>query len=67
MTSSIISRRPCARTRHQKIFEKQGVNQDGKVVGRFRATGVRPKVSERLLAAGIRLPASMFEGVVEVR
>ena len=48
-------------------FEKQGVNQDGKVVGRFRATGVRPKVSERLLAAGIRLPASMFEGVVEVR
>ena len=36
-------------------------------IGRFRATGVRPKVSERLLAAGIRLPTSMFEGVVEVR
>ena len=49
------------------VFEKMGLNQDGKVVGRFRATGVRPKVSERLLAAGIRLPASMFEGVVEVR
>ena len=49
------------------VFEKAGVNQDGKVVGRFRATGVRPKVAERLLAAGIRLPASMFEGVVEVR
>ena len=49
------------------VFEKAGVTQDGKVVGRFRATGVRPKVSERLLAAGIRLPASMFEGVVEVR
>jgi pilus assembly protein CpaF len=49
------------------VFEKQGVNQEGKVVGRFRATGVRPKVSERLLAAGIRLPGSMFEGVVEVR
>jgi pilus assembly protein CpaF len=49
------------------VFEKQGVNQEGKVVGRFRATGVRPKMSERLLAAGIRLPASMFEGVVEVR
>ena len=48
-------------------FEKLGVTQDGKVIGRFRATGVRPKVSERLLAAGIRLPASMFEGVVEVR
>ncbi|HET9270658.1 MAG TPA: CpaF family protein [Vicinamibacterales bacterium] len=49
------------------VFEKAGVTQEGKVVGRFRATGVRPKVSERLLAAGIRLPASMFEGVVEVR
>jgi pilus assembly protein CpaF len=49
------------------VFEKAGISQEGKVVGRFRATGVRPKVSERLLAAGIRLPAAMFEGVVEVR
>jgi pilus assembly protein CpaF len=49
------------------VFEKLGVNQEGKVLGRFRATGVRPKMSERLLAAGIRLPASMFEGVVEVK
>jgi pilus assembly protein CpaF len=49
------------------VFEKMGVSPEGKVVGRFRATGVRPKVAERLLAAGIRLPASMFEGVVEVR
>src|SRR5215831_17888830 len=49
------------------VFEKMGVSQEGKVVGRFRATGVRPKVAERMLAAGIRLPASMFEGVVEVR
>jgi pilus assembly protein CpaF len=49
------------------VFEKMGVNQEGKVVGRFRATGVRPKVAERMLAAGIRLPAAMFEGVVEVR
>jgi len=49
------------------VFEKAGVSQEGKVLGRFRATGVRPKVSERLLAAGIRLPGSMFEGVVEVK
>jgi pilus assembly protein CpaF len=49
------------------VFEKAGVNQDGKVLGRFRATGVRPKMAERMLAAGIRLPGSMFEGVVEVR
>ena len=49
------------------LFEKMGVTQDGKVVGRFRATGVRPKVCERLKASGINLPADMFEGVLEVR
>jgi pilus assembly protein CpaF len=49
------------------LFEKAGVTQDGKVIGRFRATGVRPKLSERLRASGIHLPADMFEGVSEVR
>jgi pilus assembly protein CpaF len=49
------------------LFEKMGVTQDGKVIGRFRATGVRPKCCERLKASGIHLPADMFEGVTEVR
>src|SRR3954468_10238420 len=49
------------------LFEKLGLNQDGKVIGRFRATGVRPKACERLKAAGVVLPPDMFEGVVEVR
>jgi pilus assembly protein CpaF len=48
-------------------FEKLGVDQNGKVLGRFRATGVRPKACERLKAAGVLLPPDMFEGVVEVR
>ena len=48
-------------------FEKLGVAQDGKVIGRFRATGVRPKACERLKTSGIHLPADMFEGVMEVR
>ena len=48
-------------------FEKAGVTQDGKVIGRFRATGVRPKICERLKASGIHLPPDMFEGVTEVR
>jgi pilus assembly protein CpaF len=43
------------------LFERTGVRQDGKVTGRFRATGVRPKCSERLAAAGYKLPADMFE------
>src|SRR5437762_5561727 len=49
------------------LFEKMGITQDGKVIGRFRATGVRPKCCERLKASGIHLPADMFEGVTEVR
>jgi pilus assembly protein CpaF len=48
-------------------FEKVGVTQDGKVIGRFRATGVRPKCCERLKVCGIHLPPDMFEGVTEVR
>ena len=49
------------------LFEKVGITQDGKVTGRFRATGVRPKCCERLKTAGIHLPADMFEGATEVR
>jgi len=49
------------------MFEKIGVSPEGKAIGKFRATGVRPKCSDRLRAAGIQLPATMFEGVVEVR
>ncbi len=49
------------------MFEKLGVTQEGKVIGRFRATGVRPKMCERLRACGINLPADMFEGVMEIR
>src|SRR5450631_3216326 len=49
------------------VFDKMGVTQDGKVIGRFRATGVRPKCCERLKMSGIHLPADMFEGVTEVR
>ena len=49
------------------LFEKTGVTQEGRVLGRFRATGVRPKICERLRASGINLPAEMFEGVMEIR
>ncbi|HTL01888.1 MAG TPA: CpaF family protein [Vicinamibacterales bacterium] len=48
-------------------FDKLGLGPEGKVVGRFVATGVRPKVCERLRAAGITLTADMFDGQVEVR
>jgi pilus assembly protein CpaF len=48
-------------------FDKVGIGQDGRVIGRFVATGVRPKVCERLLTSGVHLPGDMFDGVVEVR
>ena len=45
------------------MFEKIGITREGKVSGRFRASGIRPKCSDRLAAAGWPLPADMFEHV----
>ena len=36
------------------------------VLGRFAATGIRPKFYEKLLSAGIRLRPDLFDEVVEV-
>jgi pilus assembly protein CpaF len=49
------------------VFEKRGLNADGQVVGRFAATGIRPKFYEKLLAAGIRLRPDLFDEVLEVQ
>ena len=49
------------------LFEKAGIGEKGQVQGRFKATGIRPKFSERLVAAGIQLPPSIFQTVVEIR
>ena len=48
------------------VFEKRGLDPDGRVVGRFAATGIRPKFYEKLLSAGIRLRPDLFDEVVEV-
>jgi pilus assembly protein CpaF len=48
------------------LFEKTGINEAGRVSGRFRATGVRPKFYERLRSAGIVLPMQTFQTVVEI-
>jgi len=45
------------------VFEKNGVNEGGKVMGHFRATGIRPKCAEKLITAGFRLTTEMFEHV----
>ena len=48
------------------LFEKKGLGANGKVRGRFHSTGVMPKLSEKLTAAGIHLPASMMEHSLEI-
>jgi pilus assembly protein CpaF len=42
-------------------FERKGVDKDGKVIGRFRPTGVRPRFAERLKQYGMTLPRVFFE------
>ncbi|HYY68711.1 MAG TPA: CpaF family protein [Terriglobales bacterium] len=48
------------------IFEKQGISPSNQVIGRFRATGVRPTCAEKLRTSGVRLSPTIFDPVVEV-
>ena len=48
------------------VFEKTGITDKGRVTGRFRATGIRPKFYERLRVTGAQFPPSMFQTVVEI-
>jgi pilus assembly protein CpaF len=48
------------------VFEKTGITENGRVTGRFRATGIRPKFYERLRSSGMQLPAAIFQTVVEI-
>ncbi len=48
------------------VFEKRGVSAEGRVLGRFSATGIRPKFSEKLLAAGIRLSPNLFDQSLDI-
>jgi pilus assembly protein CpaF len=47
-------------------FDRVGVTDAGKVQGRFRATGVSPKILERLRVSGIQVPHNIFEEAVSV-
>jgi pilus assembly protein CpaF len=48
------------------VFEKRGLSPDGRVIGRFTATGILPKFNEKLVAAGIDLPLHLFDEYMEV-
>ena len=48
------------------VFDRLGIGPNNRVLGRFRATGLRPTFADRLKASGIQLPPNIFEHVCEV-
>ncbi|HYY69089.1 MAG TPA: CpaF family protein [Terriglobales bacterium] len=48
------------------LFEKLGISASNRVLGRFRATGIRPMFAEKLKASGIQLSPTLFDHVLEV-
>jgi pilus assembly protein CpaF len=48
------------------VFEKTGLTEKGRVTGRFRATGIRPRFYEQLRTSGVQIPTSLFQTVVEI-
>jgi pilus assembly protein CpaF len=44
-------------------FHQNGINEAGKVIGAFKATGVRPKCADRIAATGRQLPMDMFSHI----
>jgi pilus assembly protein CpaF len=48
------------------LFEKTGIAESGRVLGRFRATGIRPRFYDRFKASGINLPPHLFQTMLEI-
>ncbi len=48
------------------LFERTGVTDQGKVQGRFRSSGVRPQIMDRIRTSGIRLDEGVFEDSLDV-
>jgi pilus assembly protein CpaF len=48
-------------------FERRGISPRGKVIGAFKATGVKPACLDRLKAYGVHLSSSIFQEVREVK
>ena len=48
------------------IFEKEGISAEGRVLGAFTSTGIRPKFAEKLKASGISVPASYFDHSLKI-
>ncbi|MBS4213282.1 CpaF family protein [Neobacillus rhizophilus] len=44
------------------VFKEQGYTEDGKIIGNFVSTGIRPRFTEQLEMNGYSLPATWFYG-----
>ncbi len=42
------------------LFEQTGLDENGKIIGGLKPTGLRPRFNERIEDAGIKLPPSVF-------
>ncbi|MCE5310291.1 MAG: CpaF family protein [Acidobacteriales bacterium] len=48
------------------VFDRIGVTAEGRTKGRFRPTGIRPKLCEKTKVAGIEIPPATFQRIVAV-
>lgn len=48
------------------LFDKRGVDMNGRVLGRFHATGVMPQFVDKLQASGISVPAHMTDHYADI-
>jgi pilus assembly protein CpaF len=55
---------PVVTTQEIFVFERHGIDAEGKILGNFRPTGVRPHFTDRLTAAGIHFDANLFAGAI---
>lgn len=45
------------------VYEREGVDEAGNVIGSFKATGIRPRFTDRMLTYGVELPISLFSNI----
>jgi pilus assembly protein CpaF len=46
-------------------FKQEGMDENGRILGRLEATGIRPSFAEGFAQAGISLPEGLFKNVPE--
>jgi pilus assembly protein CpaF len=48
-------------------YQQEGINENGRAIGCFQSSGIRPTFMDRLEASGVRLPASAFRERIMLR